>query len=101
MNLEKLNDAYEELKGEHEIIVEARNVLVTRYAKLDIAHTELNSSYKELESSLKEKAFSNTPSSHDGTTCVVKVNASTSCHDLLTIPCTSSYIICLLLRLIF
>src|SRR5438132_923878 len=32
----------------------------------------------------------NTPSSHYGSTCVVKVNASTSCHDLLTMPCTSS-----------
>ena len=37
-----------------------------------------------------EKAPSNTPSPHDGSNCVVQVDASTSSHDLLTMPCTSS-----------
>ena len=90
MNLKELNDAYVELKGEHEILTEAHNVPLTRHEKLDLAHVKLNASYKELESSFKEKAPSNTPSSHDGSTCIVKVDISTSCHELLTMPCPSS-----------
>src|SRR5438105_858827 len=58
--------------------------------KLDRAHVKLNSSYEELEALLNEKVPSNTPSSHDGSNCVVKVDPSTSCHDLLTMPCPSS-----------
>src|SRR6266540_2481873 len=45
---------------------------------------------RSFECSLNENVPSNTLSSHDGSTCVVKVDASTSCHDLLTMPCTSS-----------
>src|SRR6266508_4685795 len=59
------------------------------YEKLSIEHEELKISHKELECSLNEKVPSNTPSSNDGISSVAKVDASTSCQDMLDMPCSS------------
>ena len=89
MGLEEYDESYEELRTKYETLVNAHDNLLTRHEKLSLEHEELKVSHKELECSFNEKAPSNTPSSHDGSICVAKVNASTSCHDLLTMPCTS------------
>src|SRR5438132_4148189 len=89
MSIEEYDEAYE-LRVKHETLTKTHDDLLTRHEKLSVEHEELKVSHKELEYSLNEKAPSNTPSSHDGSTCVVKVDASTSCHDFLTMPCTSS-----------
>src|SRR5437016_390870 len=90
MSIEEYDEAYEELRVKHETLTKTHDDLLTRQEKLSVEHEKLKVSHKELECSLKEKAPSNTQSSHDGSTCVVKVDASTSCHDLFTMLCTSS-----------
>src|SRR5205809_2436052 len=91
MGLEEYDESYEELRNKYETLAKYHKNLLTRHEKLSLEHEELKVTHKELECSLNEKAPSNTPSSHDGSICVAKVDASTSCLDLLTIPCTSSY----------
>ena len=71
-------------------LVNDHDNLLTRHEKLSLEHEELKVSHKELECSLNEKIPSNIPSSHDGSTSVAKVDASTSCLDLLVMPCASS-----------
>ena len=88
--LEEYDESYEELSTKYEKLVNDHDNLLTRHEKLSLEHEEFKVSHKELECSLHEKIPSNTPSSHDGSTCVAKVNDSTSCLDLLTMPCTSS-----------
>src|SRR5438105_13128626 len=88
--LEEYDESYEELSTKYEDLVNDHDNLLTRHKKLDLEHKELKVSHKELECLLNEKEPINTPSSHDGSTCVAKVDASTSCLDLLTMPCTSS-----------
>src|SRR5438105_10883466 len=88
--LEEYDKSYEELSTKYEKLVNDHDNLLTRHEKLRLEHEELKVSHKELECSLDEKVPSNTPSSHDGFTCVAKVNASTSCQDLLAMPCASS-----------
>src|SRR5438128_2676133 len=88
--LEEYNESFEELSTKYEKLVNDHDNLLTRYKKLSLEHEELKVSDKELECSFNEKIPSNTPSSHDGSTCVAKVDASTSCLDLLAMPCGSS-----------
>src|SRR5438876_221814 len=88
--LEEYDEFYEELSTKYENLVNDHDNLLTRHEKLSLEHKELKVSHKELEYSLNEKVPSTTSSSHDGSTCVAKVNASTSCLDLLTMPCASS-----------
>ena len=79
-----------QLLKEHEKLVNDHDSLLSRHEKLSLEHEELIASHTELECSLNEKVPSNTPSSHDGSICVAKVDASTSCQDLLAMPCASS-----------
>src|SRR6266511_2747348 len=88
--LEEYDESYEELSTKYEKLVNDHDNLLTRYEKLSLEHEELKVSHKELECSLNEKVPNNTPSSHDGSICVAKVDASTSCLDLLAMPCSSS-----------
>src|SRR6266540_1630732 len=90
--LEKLNESHEELAKKYALLVESNNELLARYNKLVIKHEELTSSYKELENSKFDHLPSNTPSSNDEKLSVAKVDASTSCSDLLDMPCFFSCI---------
>ena len=90
MGLEEYDESYEDLRTKYETLAKDHDNLLTIHEKLSLEHEELKISHKELECSLNEKAPSNTPSSHDVSTCVAKVDASTSCLNLLTMPCTSS-----------
>ena len=90
--LEKLNESHEELAKKYALLVESNNELLARHNKLVIEHEELTSSYKELENSKFDHLPSNTPSSNDEKPSVAKVDASTSCNDLLDMPCSSSCI---------
>src|SRR5438105_8121393 len=90
--LEKLNESHEELAKKYALLVESNNELLARHNKLIIKHEELTSSYKELKDSKIDHLPSNTPSSNDEKTSVAKVDASTSCNDLLDMACSSSYI---------
>ena len=90
--LEKLNESHEELAKKYALLVESNNELLARHNKLVIEHEELTSSYKELEKSKIDHLPSNTPSSNDDKPSVAKVDASTSCNDLLDMPRSSSYI---------
>src|SRR5438105_4404523 len=88
--LEEYDESYEELSTKYDKLVNDHDNLLTRHEKLSLEHEELKVSHKELECSLNEKVPSNTPSSHDGSISVAKVDASTSCQDLLAMPCASS-----------
>ena len=88
--LEEYDESYEELSTKYDKLFNDHDNLLTRYEKLSLEHEELKVSHKKLECSLNKKVSSNNPSSHDGSTCVAKVNASTSCLDLLDMPCASS-----------
>src|SRR5436190_9951446 len=90
--LDKLNESHEELAKKYALLVESNNELLARHNKLVIEHEELNSSYKEIENSKFDLLPSNTPSSNDEKLSVAKVDASTSCNDLLDMPCSSSCI---------
>ena len=90
LKLDELNDEHKKLKGDHEIFAKSHNDLLAKHDKLNREHEQLNSSYKELEKLSNKKVPSNTPYFHDGSTCVVKVNASTSCFYLLSMPCSFS-----------
>src|SRR6266540_459238 len=90
MSIEEYDEAYEELRVKHETLTKTHDNLLTRHEKLSLEHEELKVSHKELECSLNKKVPNNTPLSHDGSICVAKVDASTSCLDLFTMPCTSS-----------
>src|SRR6266542_3586171 len=90
--LEKLNESHEELANKYALLVESNNELLARHNKLVIEHDELTSSYKELEKSKIDHLPSNTPSSNDDKPSVAKVDASTSCNDLLDMPRSSSCI---------
>src|SRR5213075_2881446 len=90
--LDKLNESHEELTKKYALLVESNNELLARHNKLVIEHEELTSSYKELENSKFDHLPSNTPSSNDEKLSVAKVDASTSCSDLLDMPCSSSCI---------
>src|SRR5438132_9546403 len=90
--LDKLNEIHEELAKKYALLVESNNELLARHNKLVIEHEELTSSYKELENSKFDHLPSNTPSSNDDKPSVAKVDASTSCNDLLDMPCFSSCI---------
>ena len=57
-----------------------------------IEHEELTSSFEELEKLKIDHLPSNTPSSNDEKPSVAKVDASTSCNDLLNMACSSSCI---------
>src|SRR6266498_3475447 len=88
--LENLNESHEEIAKKYALLVESNNELLARHNKLVIEHEELTSSYKELEMSKFDHLPSNTPSSNDDKPSVAKVDASTSCNDLLDMPCSSS-----------
>src|SRR6266498_2096481 len=88
----KLNESHEELAKKYALLVESNNELLARHNKLITEHEELTSSYKELENSKIDHLPSNTPSSNDEKPTVAKVDASTSCNDLLDMPCSSSCI---------
>src|SRR6266508_2696283 len=90
--LEKLNESHEELAKKYALLVESNNELLARHNKLVIEHEELTSSYKELEKSKIDHLPSNTPSSNDDKPSIAKVDASTSCNDLLNMPRSSSCI---------
>src|SRR6266540_3793918 len=90
--LEKLNESHEELAKKYALLVESNNELLARHNKLVIEHEELTSFYKELEKSKFDHLPSNTPSSNDEKPSVAKVDASTSCNDLLDMSCSSSCI---------
>src|SRR5438552_1965951 len=90
--LDKLNESREELAKKYALLVESNNELLARHNKLIIEHEELTSSYKELKDSKIDHLPSNTPSSNDEKTSVAEVDASTSCNDLLDIPCSYSCI---------
>src|SRR6266508_1185484 len=90
--LEKINESHEELAKKYALLVESNNELLARHNKLIIEHEELTSSYKELEDSKIDHLPSNTPSSNDDKSNVAKVDASTSCNDLLDMHCSSSCI---------
>src|SRR5438132_6255292 len=90
--LDKLNESHEELAKKYALLVESHNDLLARHNKLIIEHEELTSSYKELENSKFDHLPSNTPSSNDEKPSVAKVDASTSCNDLLDMACSSSCI---------
>ena len=81
MVLEEYDESYEELRTKYETLAKDHGNLLTRYEKLSLEHKELKVSHKDLECSLNENAPSNIPLSHDGSTCVAKVDASTSCLD--------------------
>ena len=86
MGLKEYDESYKELRTKYETLTKDHDNLLTRHKKLSLEHEELKVSHKKFECSLNEKAPSNTPSSHDGSTCVAKIDASTSCLDLLTMP---------------
>src|SRR5207237_5689103 len=86
--LDKLNESHEELAKKYALLVESNNELLARHNKLVIEHEELTSSYKKLENSKFDHPPSNTPSSNDEKPSVAKVDASTSCNDLLDMPCS-------------
>src|SRR5207253_10746158 len=90
--LDKLNESHEELAKKYALLVESNNELLARHKKLIIEHEELTSSYKELENLKFDHLPSNTPSSNDEKPSVAKVDASTSCNDILDMPCSSSCI---------
>src|SRR6266540_3533017 len=90
--LEKLNESHEELAKKYALLVGSHNELLARHNKLIIEHEEHTSSYKELENSKFDHLPSNTPSSNDENPSVAKVDASTSCNDLLDMTCLSSCI---------
>src|SRR6266498_23457 len=90
--LEKLNESHEELAKKYALLVESNKELLARQNKLIIEHEELTSSYKELEISKFDHLPSNTPSLDDENPSVAKVDASTSCNDLLDMACSSSCI---------
>src|SRR6266498_3365210 len=90
--LDKLNESHEELAKKYALLVESNNELLARHNKLIIEHEELTSSYKELEESKFDHLPCDTPSSNDEKSSVAKVDASTSCDDLLDMPCSSSCI---------
>src|SRR5438105_7983582 len=90
--LDKLNESHEELAKKYALLVESNNELLARHNKLIIEHEELTSSYKELKESKFDHPPSNTPSSNDEKPSVAKVDASTSCNNLLDVPCSSSCI---------
>ncbi len=90
--LDKLNESHEELAKKYALLVVSNNELLASHNKLIIEHEELTSSYKELENSKFDHLPSNTPSSNDEKSSVAKVDASTSCDDLLDMPCSSSCI---------
>src|SRR6266540_4467891 len=90
--LDKLNESHEELAKKYALLVESNNELIARHNKLIIEHEELTSSYKELKESKINHLPSNTPSSNDEKSSAAKVDASTSCNDLLDMPCSSSCI---------
>src|SRR6266540_4293353 len=94
--LDKLNESHEELARKYALLVESNNELLARHNKLIIEHEELTSSYKELENSKFDHLPSNTPSSNDEKSSVAKVDASTSCNDLLDMACSLLSIILLL-----
>src|SRR5437764_1456427 len=87
--LDKLNESHEELAKKYALLVESNNELLARHNKLIIEHEELTSSYKELENSKFDHLPSNTPSLNDEKPSVDKVDASTSCNDLLDMACSS------------
>ena len=87
--LEEYDESYEELRTKYDNLVNDHDNLVSRHEKLSIEHEELKVSLKELECCLNEKVPSNIPSSNDGVPNVAKVDASTSCQDLLDMPCPS------------
>src|SRR5438128_1238449 len=88
--LDKLNEIHEELAKKYALLVESNNELLARHNKLIIEHEELASSYKELKESKFDHVPCDTPSSNDEKSSVAKVDASTSCDDLLDMPCSSS-----------
>src|SRR5438105_6652701 len=90
--LDKLNESHEELVKKYALLIESNNELLARHNKLIIEYEELTSSYKELKESKFDHLPSNTPSSNDEKLSVSKVDASTSCNDLLDMPCSSSCI---------
>src|SRR5438105_10157038 len=90
--LEKLNESHEELAKKYALLVESNNKLLARHNKLVIEHEELISSYKEVENSKFGYLPSNTLSSNDDKPSVAKVDASTSCNDLLDVPRSPSCI---------
>src|SRR5438128_9510202 len=90
--LEKLNESHEELAKKYALLVESNNEHLARHNKLVIEHEELTSSYKELEKSKFDHLPSNTSSSNDDKPNIAKVDASTSCNDLIDIPLSSSCI---------
>src|SRR5438105_3674355 len=90
--LDKLNESHEELAKKYALLVVSNNELLASHNKLIIEHEELTSSYKELENSKFDHLPSNTPSLNDEKSSVAKVDASTSCDDLLDMPCSSSCI---------
>src|SRR6266542_1416753 len=90
--LEELNESHEEFAKKYALLVKSNNELLARHNKLVIEHEELTSSYKELENSKFDHLPSNTPSSNDDKPSVAKVDASTSCNDLLDMACSSSCI---------
>ena len=100
MSIKEYDEADEELRVKHENLTKTHDDHLTRHEKFSVEHEKLKASHKELECSLNEKVPSNTPSSHDGSTCVVKVNASTTmtCLPYLVLLLV---MICLLLRLTF
>src|SRR6266542_914019 len=89
---DKLNESHEELAKKYALLIESNNELLARHNKLIIEHEELTSSYKELENLKFDHLPSNTPSSSDEKLSVPKVDASTSCNDLLDMACSSSCI---------
>src|SRR5436190_2992262 len=90
--LDKLNESHEELAKKYALLVESNNELLARHNKLIIEHEELTSSYKELKETKIDHLPSNAPSSNDEKSSAAKVDASTSCNDLLDMPCSSSCI---------
>src|SRR6266540_3645907 len=90
--LENLNESHEELAKKYTLLVESNNELLARHNRLVTEHEELTSSYKELEKSKFDHLPSNTPSSNDEKPSVAKVDASTSCNDILDMACSPSCI---------
>src|SRR6266542_274409 len=90
--IDKLNESHEELAKKYALLVESNNELLARHNKLIIEYEELASSYKELKESKFDHLPCNTPSSNDEKSSVAKVDASTSCNDLLDMACSSSCI---------
>src|SRR5438105_10542106 len=90
--LDKLNESHEELAKKYALLVEYNNDLLARHNKLIIEHEELTSSYKEFKESKFDHLPCDTPSSNDEKSSVAKVDASTSCNELLDMACSSSCI---------